>query len=174
MITVISGTNRPESKSIQVALYYQNLLKERNAETQLIDLSHLPQDFIFTALYGKPQQHPEFFSFVEKINQSEKFVFIVPEYNISIPGILKAFIDGLDYTTSFQNKKCAMVGISSGTVGGAIALSHLTDILNYLGMHTLAIKPRLPKIESLMQNGEIKDKFITELLNKQADELVAF
>src|SRR6185437_10672352 len=144
MITVISGTNRLESKSLQVAEYYLRLLKERNAETQLIDLSHLPQDFIFTALYGKPHQHPEFFSFVEKINQSDKFVFI----------------DGLDYKKSFQNKKCALVGISAGNIGGAIALSHLTDILNYLGMNVHAIKPRLPKVDSLIENGEIKDKFL--------------
>lgn len=174
MITVVSGTNRPESRSIQVATYYLNLLQARNIEAQLIDLSHLPQDFIFTALYGKPHQHPEFFSFVEKINQSEKFVFIVPEYNISIPGILKAFIDGLDYKKSFQGKKCALVGISSGTIGGAIALSHLTDILNYLGMHVLAIKPRLPKIETLMVDGEIKDKFLTELVNTQVAALLSF
>jgi len=174
MITVISGTNRLESKSLQVAQYYINLLKERNAETQLIDLSHLPQDFIFTALYGKPHQHPEFFSFVEKINQSDKFVFIVPEYNISIPGILKAFIDGLDYKKSFQNKKCALVGISAGNIGGAIALSHLTDILNYLGMNVHAIKPRLPKVDSLIENGEIKDKFLADLLSAQVDALLTF
>ena len=77
---------------------------------------------------------------MEKIQSCDKFVFVVPEYNGSFPGVFKAFVDGLKYPASFKDKKCALVGISSGTQGGALALSHLTDIFNYLGMNVLALK----------------------------------
>ena len=59
-------------------------------------------------------------------------------------------------------------------MAGALALSHLTDIFNYLGMHVLALKPRLPRVQSLIKNGEINDKIITELLEIQADSFIGF
>ena len=86
-------------------------------------------------------------SFQNQIDQCEKFVFITPEYNGSFPGVLKAFIDGMRFPGTFEGKKCALVGISAGTQGGALAMSHLTDIFNYLGMTVLANKPRLPLLE---------------------------
>ena len=39
------------------------------------------------------------------MSQSEKFVFIVPEYNGSFPGVLKTFIDGLAFPDTFEQKK---------------------------------------------------------------------
>jgi NAD(P)H-dependent FMN reductase len=105
---------------------------------------------------------------------SDKFVFVVPEYNGSFPGVLKAFIDGLDYPNPFKNKKCALVGLSSGVQGGALALSHLTDILNYLGMHVLALKVRMPGIERIFSEGVISDKLVLELLDMQVKDLMEF
>jgi chromate reductase, NAD(P)H dehydrogenase (quinone) len=174
MITIISGTNRLNSNSIFIAEYYQALLKKKGVESQILDLRRLPESFLFTALYENAGKDPAFNKLKEMINSSEKFVFIVPEYNGSFPGVLKAFIDGLDFPESFENKKCALVGISSGVLAGALALSHLTDILNYLGMHVLALKPRLPRIESLIKNGGINDKFLTELIDMQAEAFMRF
>jgi chromate reductase, NAD(P)H dehydrogenase (quinone) len=174
MITIISGTNRFNSNSIFIAEYYQALLKKKGAECRILDLSKLPEKFLFTALYENAGKDPDFNELKEMINNSDKFVFIVPEYNGSFPGVLKAFIDGLDFPGSFNNKKCALVGISSGVLAGALALSHLTDILNYLGMHVLAIKPRLPRIESLIKNGALNDKFLTDLLDAQAEAIIKF
>ena len=45
MITVISGTNRPDSKSVLIARHYQTLLQELGQETTLLDLAHLPHTF---------------------------------------------------------------------------------------------------------------------------------
>ena len=174
MITIISGTNRLNSNSIFVAEYYQSLLKKKGAECQILDLRKLPENFLFTALYENADKDPAFNKLKAMINRSEKFVFIVPEYNGSFPGVLKAFIDGLDFPESFENKKCALVGISLGVLAGALALSHLTDILNYLGMHVLALKPRLPRIESLIENGKLNDKFLAELLDVQAGAFIKF
>jgi chromate reductase len=174
MITIISGTNRSNSNSIIVAEHYLTILKKKGAVSQILDLSKVPERFLFTALYENSGKDSEFNKFKEIINKSEKIVFIVPEYNGSFPGVLKAFIDGLEFPDSFNNKKCALVGISAGAMGGALALSHLTDILNYLGMHVLAIKPRLPRIESLIKNGGINDAFLSNLLETQAEALIKF
>jgi chromate reductase, NAD(P)H dehydrogenase (quinone) len=174
MITIISSTNRPYSNSIMVAEYYKKLLSNKGVESQILDLAKLPDKFISTALYDNIGKDPEFNKFIDIINKSEKFIFIVPEYNGSFPGILKAFIDGLDYPGSFENKKCALTGISSGVMGGAFALSHLTDILNYMGMHVLAIKPRIARVQDLFKNGKINDRFIEELIDAQLNSFIIF
>ena len=66
-----------------------------------------------------------------------KLVIIVPEYNASFPGVLKAFIDGLTYPGGIQGKKAALVGLSGGGQGGLLAMTHLTDVLMYLGTTVL-------------------------------------
>jgi chromate reductase len=174
MITIISGTNRQNSVSAQVANLYQSLLLKYQEESNIIDLADLPKDFIYTALYDNNGKNPEFNKFLEHLRVSDKYVFIIPEYNGSFPGVLKAFIDGMEYPNSFQNKKCALVGISSGMQGGGLALSHMTDILNYLGMHVLALKPKLARIEQNFNGEEVTDKLYGELLEEQVKKLLKF
>jgi len=174
MICVIAGTNRPNSYSLKISHYYIKLLKEQGVECTLIDLNAMPESYLFSALYHNQGKDSVFNSIKAKIAAAEKFVFVVPEYNGSFPGVLKAFIDGLDYPASFKNKKCALLGISSGVMGGSLALSHLTDILNYLGMHVLASKPRITRIEKTFVDGEINDPVVKELILLQVKDLLLF
>lgn len=149
-------------------------MQELSTESNIVDLAELPKDFISTALYDNAGKNPHFNVFRELIDNSEKFVFIIPEYNGSFPGVLKAFLDGMRYPGAFTNKKCAMVGLSSGNQGAGMALSHLTDIFNYLGMHVLAFKPKLAKIEGLMTDGKISNNKYLSQLKKQAQQLIEF
>jgi NAD(P)H-dependent FMN reductase len=149
-------------------------LLKHEQESNIIDLADLPKDFIYTALYDNNGKDPEFNKFLEQIRNSDKYVFIIPEYNGSFPGVLKAFIDGMEYPNSFQDKKCALVGISSGMQGGGLALSHITDIFNYLGMHVLALKPKLARIEQNFDGEEVTDKLYGELLEEQVKKLLKF
>jgi NAD(P)H-dependent FMN reductase len=157
-----------------IARHYQTILKLKGEPSNIIDLNQLPHDFIFSALYKNCGRDMEFNKFVDVINGSDKFIFVVPEYNGSFPGVLKGFIDGLEFGKTFKNKKGALVGISSGAMAGALALSHLTDILNYLGMNVLAVKPRLPRIEKLYMDGIIHDEFLSKLVESQIDDLINF
>ncbi|MBI1185713.1 NADPH-dependent FMN reductase [bacterium] len=172
--TIISGTNRKGANSYLLGSIYRNLLAAKNIEADLIDLEKLPPDFLFTALYDNANKDEVFNSYQSLINNSDKFIFIIPEYNGSFPGVLKAFIDGLDYPSSFKHKKAALVGHSAGTQGSALALSHLTDIFNYLGMHVYAMKPRLLHIEKhLNKEGELSQNYL-DLLREQVDGFVRF
>ncbi len=174
MITIVSSTNRNDSVSYQLSQLYQGILKNLNTESHLIDLNELPADFTVTALYENSGKNEAFNKLRQIMKESEKFVFIVPEYNGSFPGVLKAFIDGLEYPGTFRNKKCALVGLSSGLQGGGLALSHLTDIFNYCGMHVLAHKPKLARIESNMEGPEITNERYMKHLRNQAEALIAF
>lgn len=174
MITIVSGTNRQNSVSAKVAHLYQSLLLQHQEDSNIIDLADLPKDFVYTALYENNGKNAEFNKFLEQIRNSNKYVFIIPEYNGSFPGVLKAFIDGMEYPNSFQNKKCALVGISSGMQGAGLALSHMTDIFNYLGMNVLALKPKLARIESNFDGEEVTDKLYSQLLEEQVKKLLEF
>ncbi|CAE7801776.1 unnamed protein product, partial [Symbiodinium microadriaticum] len=149
--------------SREISDLYCRLLKEKGVEAELIDLQELPDDFIASALYDKSGDNEDFNPMRKLMKDAHKMIFIVPEYNGSFPGVLKTFIDGLEYPNTFRNKKCALVGLSSGVQGGGLALSHLTDIFNYCGMHVLALKPKLAKIDAFYRDGVITNKLYNEL-----------
>lgn len=172
MITIISGTNREGSYSRVVAEIYGEILEQSNQTFRIIDLKDLPPDFIFSASFENTGGHTGFNEIQSQVDESEKFVFVVPEYNGSFPGVLKAFIDGLRYPDSFQGKTAALVGLASGHMGGALALSHLTDVLHYMGMMVLPIKPRLPRIGKILVDRKFADEVYSGLLEDQAKMLI--
>jgi len=174
MITIISSTNRKNSNSYKISKQYQEILEEKGEDAEIVDLEKLPEDFLQTALYENKGGNNSFQPFMDKMKKSQKFVFIVPEYNGSFPGILKLFIDALEFPATLKNKKCALVGLSSGVQGSALAMSHLTDIFNYLGMNVLAQKPKLMSINDRMEDGRVIDKLGIQLLKEQAEALINF
>lgn len=173
-ILIISGTNRANSVSQKIAKLYQSKLKTLNTDSEILNLSDLPKDFIFSALYENGGKHPEFNPLREKVMKYQKFVFIVAEYNGSFPGVLKAFIDGLKYPDSFKSKKAALVGLSSGVQGGALALSHLTDILSYLGTNVLGERVKIYRVEENFKNDELINKTFDQLLDAQVKNFIEF
>lgn len=176
MITIVSGTNRKDAFSLIISKIYKRLLTERQYDAQIVDLNKLPEDFAFSALYDNSGQNELFNIHRNQMLHSDKFVFIVAEYNGSFPGVLKTFIDGLSFPGTFMNKKCALVGLSSGVQGGGLALSHLTDIFNYCGMHVLALKPRLAQINLHLDEEKelITNPLYNELLKDQVGQIIAF
>ena len=78
-IVIIVGTNRPNSMSRKIAEYYQSILNQLNTPSIILDLINLPHDFTVSALYENTGKNAEFNSLKELLEQTDKFVFIVPE-----------------------------------------------------------------------------------------------
>ena len=171
---IISSTNRKGANSYLIAGILKELLRSRGIDSRILDLERLPKDFIFSALYENTNVNEGFNDFKQLINGATKLFFVIPEYNGSFPGVLKAFVDGLDYPESFMNKKAALIGHSSGNQGSALALSHFSDILNYLGTHVLAFKPRLPHIEEHLNKENLLSAPYVKLLEEQVDRFMKF
>jgi chromate reductase len=75
-----------------------------------------------------------------EISAAQGVLFFTPEYNRSIPGVLKNAIDHASrpYGKSVWNGKPAgVIGASVGPIGTALAQQHLRNILDYLNMPTL-------------------------------------
>jgi NAD(P)H-dependent FMN reductase len=115
MNLIISGTNRKHSNSLKVAKFYQKELMKRGEEFEILSLEDLPSDIIVTDLYGKRSE--AFAEIQEKVSAAKVFVFIIPEYNGSYPGVLKVFIDACAFPASFFHKKAALVGVATGKYG---------------------------------------------------------
>jgi NAD(P)H-dependent FMN reductase len=175
LITILAGTNRPQSRARRIAEYYCTVLAELGAPSQLLDLAELPADFVGTALYHNVGRDPEFNRLAALLDAGPKLVMVVPEYNASFPGALKAFIDGLAYPGGIRGKKVALVGLSSGGQGGLLAMAHLTDVLMYLGSVVLPQRVRLPFInQDLNADGGLNQELSRQLLREQAAALLAF
>jgi NAD(P)H-dependent FMN reductase len=173
MITIISSTNRPGSNTQKAAKYYQKRLLEKGVETKVLSLIDLPPALIATDLYGKRSE--EFKSIQQLITQTDKFLFIIPEYNGSFPGVLKVFIDACDFPASFYEKKAALVGISSGKYGNIRGIDHFTGVCHYLNLHVMPLKLHIPNIKTeLDANANLFKEDTLKFTDEQIDKLIAF
>jgi chromate reductase, NAD(P)H dehydrogenase (quinone) len=76
-----------------------------------------------------------------EIEAADGIVFVTPEYNRSIPGVLKNAIDHASRPygqNSFAGKASSVIGISLGPSGTLVGQQHLRNILAYLDAPTLA------------------------------------
>jgi len=173
MITIISSTNRPGSNTLKVAKYYQQQLLIKGQEANILSLTELPDSFIATDLYGK--RSDAFKLILDMINQSDKFLFIIPEYNGSYPGVLKVFVDACDFPESFYEKKAALVGISSGKYGNIRGVDHFTGVCHYFNLHVLPLKLHIANIKTEFdENAALYKEDTVRFVNEQIDKFIAF
>ncbi len=173
MITIISGTNRPHSNTFKLARYYQQKLTERRADSHILSLADLSVDFITADMYKS--RSVAFQPYQDRITATEKFIFIIPEYNGSFPGILKTFVDACQFPNSFFNKKAALVGLSSGKYGNVRGVDHFTGVCHYVRLQVLPLRIHIPHIfQELDDSGNLYREDTLRFTNEQIDEFVRF
>ncbi len=171
MMTIICGTNRPDSNSEKIAKVYAERALKQGVESRIYNLVDLPTDFLNASAYGEP---PQSFAQIlhDLIDPVSHFVFIVPEYNGSFPGILKLFLDTI-HPATWAGKKAAMIGVASGRAGNLRGLDHLLGVLHYLKVEVYSQKPLLSSIHQFldetgnMSNSEYLDQMDDQILNFQ-------
>jgi len=75
-----------------------------------------------------------------EIAASQGLLFVTPEYNRSIPGVLKNAIDHASRPygqNAWSGKPAGVIGVSIGSIGTALAQQHLRNVLAYLDVPTL-------------------------------------
>jgi chromate reductase len=134
-IAVVVGSLRRESFNRKLARALEKLAPAQFqlTELQIADLPPYNQDDD-----GNPA--PQVKRLKAEITASSGVIFVTPEYNRSIPGILKNSIDHASrpYGKSvWAGKPAAVIGVSPGAVGTSLAQQHLRNIIAYLDMPTL-------------------------------------
>lgn len=173
MVTIIAGTNRPNSNTLKVAKYYQNQLAEKGLQTNLVDLQDLPSNFLADSLYGKKTE--AFDKIQELVTLTTKFLFVIPEYNGSYPGVLKTLIDACAFPESFYDKKACLVGISSGKYGNVRGIEHFNGVCAYLHLHVMPLRLHIPNIkQEINEKGRFFMEDTLKFSNQQMDKFVAY
>jgi chromate reductase, NAD(P)H dehydrogenase (quinone) len=126
-VVAIAGSLRKESFTLKIAKALAKLAPEtlKLDVVTLHDISFFNQD-----LEAAPPA--DWVAFREKLQKSNGVLFVTPEYNRSIPGVLKNAIDvgSRPYgKSSFLHKPIGIISNSPGPLGGVNAAKHLQNIL---------------------------------------------
>ena len=166
MYSIISGTNRQGSNTLKVAEIYEQILQSKGIEVQLITLEGLDLSERNDSMRQLEKSY---------LIPSEKIIFVSPEYNGSIPGVLKTLIDNSDIEKVWKGKKALLVGVSSGRAGNLRGMDHLTAILHYVKMIVHHNKLPISTISKLKdEHGDITDEATLAAIHKQLDEFISF
>ena len=165
MYTIISGTNRVGSHTEKVALQYQEFLRQKNIDATFFSLKNF-----------NPLNRDEHFLKVENeiLIPTKKFIFIIPEYNGSYPGVLKTLIDNSDIRKDWHYKKALLTGVATGRAGNLRGMDHLADTLHYLRMNVHYNKLPISVIDKVMDaNGRLNEETVSAI-NFQLTEFINF
>ena len=161
--------------SLRKGSYNRSLLR---SATQLLPSDTTLEIFDLSDIPSYNQDHdnnmpPKVKEFKTKIRESDALLIATPEYNYSVPGVLK---NAIDYASrpygdnSFDDKPVAIMSASVGMIGGARAQYHLRQMFVFLNMHPVNVPEVIVTFASnkFDSEGNLLDKnakgFLTQLL----------
>lgn len=169
---IISGTDRADSNSFKVAQYIQKLWSQMGEQVEIIDLKDVKETLVSGPHYGSsgPDKLSEY---TQKILNAEGLIVVVPEYNGSMPGVLKYFIDHLKFPESFEYRPVCFIGLG-GLFGGLRPVEHLQQVFGYRNAFIYPERVFMMNVWKIIQGGEVTDATVAGLLAKQAKGFKAF
>jgi len=173
-ILVIVGSLRKQSFTLKIA----NALARLAPSTLKLDVITLHGiSFYDQDIEATPPA--DWLAFREKIQKSDGILFVTPEYNRSIPGVLKNAIDVASRPpgkSSFLGKPIGLVGNAPGQLGGIAAIKHLQNILPSISGPILG----QPEIylngigDAFDEKGNLTKEPVQKLLQQYIDAYAAF
>jgi chromate reductase len=171
-IAILVGSLRKDSINRKVARSICALRGE-NLDCKIIEIGDLP---LYNQDYDSaPQQPEQYVRFRDEMRAADGVLFVTPEYNRSVPGVLKNAIDigSRPYGQSvFDKKPAAIVTASPGAIGGFGANHHLRQSCVFLNMPVMA-QPEayLANVseDNFDAEGSLKDGPFKDVVTKLAD-----
>jgi chromate reductase len=123
--------------------------------------------------------HPAVVDLKARVRKADAILFVTPEYNYSIPGVLKNAIDSASRPygdSAWKGKPVAVMGASPGMLGAARAQYHLRQCFVFLEMYPVN-QPEVmisKAAERFDEQGNLKDDKTRELIQKLLVELMAW
>ncbi len=163
---IIVGSLRKESFSRMVAKSLMQVAP-KSVTLEILEIGQLPmynQDFDESPL-------KEWTDFRNRLKTFDAIIFVTPEYNRSVPGVLKNAIDvaSRPYGQNvFNGKPGAVISVSIGALGGFGANHHLRQSLVFLNVPTMA-QPEayIGDAAKLFEtNGNLNNESTREFLTK--------
>ncbi len=173
-VAVLVGGLRKESLNRRMALALKEIAAPGLALdlVEIGDLPHFNQD-----LEASPP--PEWVRLKKAIRAADVVLFVTPEYNRSVPGVLKNAIDAASRPygdTAFDGKPGAVVTVSGGAIGGFGANHHLRQMVVFLNVPMLA-QPEAyigGGAKKFDEAGKLTDESTRDFLKKFTDAFAAW
>lgn len=157
LLHIIVGSTRPERQADAVARWVaKRASAHAEFEVEVLDLRDWPLPMFAEGmktigdLANPTYSEPIVKQWNQKIAEAGAYLFITPEYNHSIPAVLKNAIDSVFVSFAFRNKPAAAVAYSAGVVGGARAVEHLAHI---------AIEAEMAPLRNTVLIGDVQRAF---------------
>jgi len=112
----------------------------------------------------------------DAIAGADAVFFVTPEYNASIPGLLKNAVDWASRplaTSVLRNKPVAVVGASTGAFGAVWAQAELRKVLATAGARVVEGEVAVGHAHERLVDGRLLDENLLEQLQEVVDALVA-
>ena len=168
----IAGSLREGSYNRGVLRAAGELVPE-GVELEIFDIAGFPE-----FVQGQDENPPaKVADFKRKIREADAILFCSPEYNYSVPGVLKNAIDWASRPygdSAWDGKPAAIMGASSGVIGTARMQYHLRQIMVFLNMYPL----NTPEVmigkaaEKFDADGNLTDDKTKEYIKRMLQSLV--
>jgi len=169
---VISGTDRADSNTLKISRYIQSIYKDLGEDIGLLDLHEIRGEFSLGPHYGKDQP-ASLKAELTKVEKADGIIVVCPEYNGSMPGILKYYIDHLKYPDAFEYRPVSFIGLG-GMFGGLRPVEHLQQVFGYRNSFIYPQRVFLLNVHKVMKDGVLTDPQMRELLKAQAKGFQSF
>ncbi len=133
----------------------------------------MPREIFDASSYA--EKPASFEPFQRAILEAEGVVTVVPEYNGSFPGVLKYFIDMLQFPESLSGVPAAFVGVAAGEWGALRAVEQLEMIFQYRSAHLFGRRVFFKGVHNLLDGeGRLVDESAEARLRRMVSEFVGF
>ncbi|MCC5987454.1 MAG: NAD(P)H-dependent oxidoreductase [Pararhodobacter sp.] len=121
--------------------------------------------------------NPQVARLIEQISAADGLLFVTPEYNYSVPGLLKNALDWASrpaYKSVFKGKPALVISVSGGALGGVRAQAHLKYILNgMLAVNHVGQEIVVTHANRKVENGRFTDEATLDFALAELDSFIA-
>ncbi|MBX3040212.1 MAG: NAD(P)H-dependent oxidoreductase [Bdellovibrionaceae bacterium] len=174
MILIIAGTDRLNSNTRKIANYVHGIFSELGEKSHVLDLSELKPTAHGGPHYGGATPPDALAAAIDQVNSADAIYFCVPEYNGSMPGALKYFIDHWKYPESFEFRPVAFCGLG-WMFGGLRPVEHLQGVMGYRNAFMYPERIFFRDVPLHMKDKTtVDDMILSDLFKRQCAGFVKF
>lgn len=179
-VLAFSGSTRNDSYNKKVIQEAAQFAREMQASVKIIDLKDFSMPLFDEDLEKAEWMPSNAKRFRKLLIESDAIIISTPEYNGSIPGVLKNALDwasrseeGKGSREAFKGKYFTIISASPGGGGGVRALIHLRSILSALGGEVMPLQASISSVDGVFdEQGHIKNASVRNELREAIQQLI--
>lgn len=171
-ITVVQGTARTNNHSQRVAAAIVAALQQSDATVVQTSVAEHVTKAVTVPAWGEGGADTQPTAWKALVEQTDRFVFVIPEYNHSFPGEWKLLMDTL--FPEYRGKVAFVATVSDGQFAGVRVMEHVLPVLANFKFTLGAARLHIGQVDKrITDDGTVTDATTQERLKKFAETVVA-